>query len=234
MATISKFYLHDVATPNTGTMPTGAFLNSNDSTGDATGARTARDATDVIGAAQTSSTITATANQLAQLWGHRRFVSRPLAAQTIAFSAGLSWTWSWARDENNLNHNLQMRCQIYAWRPSTGLRVGSGAQNLGAGGTEPTVASTEQAENGTFGSGQTDVTISDGDILVFEIFSSFTQSKSSALTDTFYYDGTTEASATSCASFITPNAAITLQTVTAHSLVPPGATKSARTFLLRR
>ena len=209
MATVAKFYLLDAATPNTGTMPTGVFIASSDSTGDATGARTARDATDVAGSSSPDlkSTITAVANTTLQNWGHRRFVSRPLAAQTFASTDG-NWTFSYARSESNTNHNQQIVLHAYPWRPSTGLRVSTGLVNVT--GTEPTAASTEQTESLTAAWSATSVTILDGDILVFEVSTSFTQGMSTAYTDTFNYDGTTEASTTTCASFVTPPAALTL------------------------
>jgi Concanavalin A-like lectin/glucanases superfamily len=216
MATIGKFYFHDAVTPNAGTMPTGAFINSEDVTGDATGARTARAADNTIGALQTSSLVTATANQLAQSWGHRRFVSAPLAAQTFALGDG-NWSWSYARSENNLNHNMIPQIQAYCWRPGTGAQVGTGFIQLI--GSEPTSASTEQTEVITGAWGNGNQAILDGDILVFEIFTNFTQSKSSALTENFYYDGTTEASTTSCASFISPPSPIALLD---PPVTPPG------------
>jgi hypothetical protein len=221
MATILKWYFHDVASPNTGTLPGagtafGAGLANAelDTTGDATGARTARDATDTIGVLQASSLVTATANQLAQTWGHRRFVSRPLAAQTTPTG---NWTLSFARAENNLNHNMATTLNIYAWRPGTGAVVGSALIcSSGGGGTrgaEPTIAATQQAQS--FVNASNAVTLADGDVLVFEIGTAFTQGKSSALTENFFYDGTVEGSATDCASFVTPPSALTLFTAAA-------------------
>lgn len=214
MATISKFYLHDAATTNTGTMPTGAFQFGADVTGDAAGALTARSANAVIGALQTSATITSNADVLAQKWGYRRFVSAPLVAQTFATADG-NWTFSYARSENNLNHNQAVICFVSAWRPSTGARVGAGG--LSITGAEPGSAATQLAESVT-GVWGTSVTILTGDILVFEVADNFTQAMATAYTSTFFYDGTTEASATTCASFITPPAALTLETPSlAHS-----------------
>lgn len=217
MATISKFYFHDATTGNTGTMPGvgNAFqyavdLGSSD-TGEATGAFTARAADDVIGASQTSATITSTANTSVQRWGMRRFVSAPLAAHTFATADG-QWTFSAAGAESSLNHNQSLTLYVYAWRPGTGARVGTSGQSINAISlAEPTSASTEQALSAT-NSWNTSLTISNGDILVFEITDAFIQAMSTAYTSTFYYDGTTEASATSCATFVTPPVALTLFT----------------------
>jgi hypothetical protein len=207
VATISKFYLHDAATPNTGTMPGSgnAFVQSNDTTGDATGARTARAADATIGTAQTSSLITSTANTTAQKWGHRRFVSAPLAAHTFAVADG-SWTFSYARAESNTNHNGQILATISSWRPSTGAFVIFPMVSFSG----TAMASTSEATDSVTGFANSTFSTQDGDILVIEVYDSFTQGMSTAYTSTFYYDGTTEASATSCASFVTPPAALTL------------------------
>lgn len=219
MTTISKFYLLDATTPNTGTMPSGGFIRtdttftSNDQNGDEASALTARDATDVAGASQQTSTITATANTTSQSWGHRRFVSRPLAAHTFATADG-SWTFSYARSESSLNHNQIVKCAVYCWRPSTGAAIGTfGATNdaVVMVGSEPTSAGAQQAEAVTASWGHS-TTIVDGDILVFEVYTVFTQSMGTAYTDSFFYNGATEASTTDCASFVTPPAALTLFT----------------------
>jgi hypothetical protein len=210
MATISKFYLRDAVSPNTGTMPTNspATISGNTPAGDATGASTARDATDIAGTSNPDieSSITANADQLLQTWGHRRFVSRPLTATTFAAADGV-WTFSYARTESNLLHNQAIWCMAYPWRPGSGARVGSAT--LSMVGTEPTVAATEQAESATANWNATQA-ILDGDILVFDVFTLFQQGMSTAYDEQFAYDGTTEASTTSCASFVTPPAPLTL------------------------
>lgn len=218
MATIAKFYLLDAATPNAGTMPSGALRISNTgtaTTGDATGARTARDATDVAGTSNPDieSTITAVADVNQQLWGHRRFVTRPLAAQS---TPGGTWTFSYARSESNLNHNQAVRCVVYRWRPSDSSQSGVLQTFVGA---EPTTAATEQAESIPINF-PTAETLLDGDLLVFDVTTVFTQGMGTAYTEQFAYNGTTEASTTTCASFITPSAALTLSAGGAAAQVP--------------
>lgn len=214
MATISKFYLHDVISSNTGTMPGAgdAFIVQGDNEGQASGARTSRTANDTIGAAQTSVQITALANTSLQRWGYRRYVSSPLAAQTFATADG-NWTFSWASLESNTNHNGAGACHIYLWRPSTGLRIGT----VFAVPSASITSTTQQALSATDTMSGTQA-ILDGDILVFEVSDVFTQSMSTAYTSTFFYDGTTEASTTNCASFVTPPAALTLS-----QAIPPAA-----------
>jgi hypothetical protein len=195
-------------------MPTGDFVvfPHNGAGTDATGARTARDATDVAGASSPDidATGTAGANTLGQTLCLRRFVSRPLAAVTFAAADG-NWTFSYARGESNTSHNGQIRCCIYAWRPSTGLQVGT--RFVECDGTAmAATAETADSVNGVWSGTQA---ILDGDVLVFEVNDVFTQGMSSAYTTFFSYNGTTEASTTTCASFVTPPAALTLFTAAA-------------------
>lgn len=187
-------------------MPTGVFaVSGSDTTGDATGALTSRAANDVIGALQVSTLVTANADTLTQNWGHRRFVSAPLAATTFAAADG-NWTGTWARSESNTNHSGSFSLYVTLWRPSTGARVGT-VRALVSGGV---LLATGELTDNISGAWNGTQAILDGDILVFEVAESFTQSMSTAYTSSFYYDGTTEASTTSCASFVTPPAALTL------------------------
>ncbi len=227
MATISKFYLHDVTSPNTGTMPSNspAVIQGGPlGTGtEAAGNATARDATDVIGTANpdTESSITAQAAATRQVLGHRRFVSRPLAATTFHAADG-SWTFSYARSQSNTNHTSggssgPTVCNVYLWRPSTGAQVGSITVAF-PGGLLTVTAETADSRVASWGGTQA---ILDGDILVFDVCSDFTQGMAVAYTDQFAYNGTIEADTTSCASFITPPAPLTLFTPAGSMLVHP-------------
>lgn len=207
----------DAATPNTGTMPTnspttvaGGVLGTGT---EATGASTARDATDVAGSAQQAATMTAQAVTGVQRLGLRRFVSRPLAAHTFATADG-SWTFSYAGLESNTNHNATFVCAVYVWRPGTGAQVGASWALVTTAGIAPsTTAQAAYSGTGTWNQGGgASVTCQDQDILVFDVYDQFNQGMASAYTSTFDYNGTTEASTTSCASFITPPAALTLYT----------------------
>jgi hypothetical protein len=210
ITTISKFYLLDAATPNTGTMPTSALtITPTSPTGDAAGAYTVRDATDVAGSSNPDieSQITATANSSPQLWGHRRFASRPLAAHAFTTAEG-NWTFSYARSESNLLHNQGIRCRAFLWRPSTGAIVGLKSDGPLFSGAEP-LTTGEEAESVT-ATWFNNNTSADEDILVFDVWTSFTQGMNTAYTDQFAYNGTTEGSTTTCATFVTPPVALTL------------------------
>lgn len=196
MSTVAKFYLHDAATNNTGTLPGASTLDASSPTVTATGASTNRDATGSLGATQTSIAVATNATTSAQSAWHRRFLSYPIAAQTIAAQ---TITFSMACEENNASANYLPTCGVYLWRPSTGTKIGT---LLAVGSISLTEPSTVQiARSGTATS--TSVTALDGDILVFETWrKSNAQGAATTYTDTEYYDGTTEASASSCASFV--------------------------------
>jgi hypothetical protein len=220
MATTAKFYMHNATTTNTGTMPSVSPCRPGKlgAGTEATGATTARAADDVIGSANpdTESSITAEATTNPQRLGHRRFVSAPLAAQSFASGDG-NWTFSFARSESNTNHNGAINCEVYCWRPSSGAEVGgAGAGTVITFNGTTMVATAETAESHTGTSFSQ--TIIDGDILVFDVWSSFGQGMSSAYTDQFAYDGTTEASTTTCASFVTPPAPLTLFTAAVNEI----------------
>lgn len=212
MATISKFYLHDAASPVAGTLPatSPAAISGATVTGDATGAATPRLANDIIGVANpdTKDTVTALANATLQTWGHRRYVSAPLAAHAFTAAEG-NWTFSFAVTQSNTNHNATIKVIVYMWDPVLGVRVGSGTQFVSITPTTFT-GTTQTAKTGTAALGAS-VTTTDGNVLIFDVYTTFTQGMSVAYTENFSYDGTVEASTTTCASFVTPPVALTLQ-----------------------
>lgn len=212
MATISKFYLLDAATPNTGNLPTSAEPITSSwgspETGAAADAYTVRDATDVPGSSNpdVESSFSSNANQNLQRWAHRRFISRPLAAQTIQGGVNGTWTLSYARYESNNAHNQVIICMVRVWRPTALHFVDYTLAYIV--GTEGGLS--EGYESVTDDGRGDDFNINNGDCLVFDILSYFTQSMSTSYTDYFCYDGTTEASTTTCASFVSPPSALTL------------------------
>jgi hypothetical protein len=193
-----KFYFHDATTTDTGTLPNlGTIDTFAISTGAASGAFTNRSMDGTIGTSQASSTITTLATTTTQQWVHRRFLSLPLAAQTIPPG---TWALHFALSESSTNSNFNMqRGLIAVWRPSTGTKVGdiyaidqvtvgleAGTSEIATGGTYSTLA----------------FTLQDGDILVYEAWSQQQQGMATAYTNTYFYDGTTEDSATSNAAYL--------------------------------
>jgi hypothetical protein len=156
-------------------------------------------------------------------------VSRPLAAHTFAAADG-NWTFSFAALESNTNHNGVLFCGVYVWRPSTGAVVGSNGVNI-MGKSLTATGQTAYSDATHAWGASASVTCQDGDILVFDVQDVFTQSMSSAYTSSFAYNGTTEASTTSCASFVTPPAPLTLFTASAAASL---VARPRRTLLATR
>ncbi len=216
MATQQKFYLRDTTTTNTGTMPSnspttqvGGVLGTG---AEAAGNTTARATSAAAGTANpdTKSVCTAqAASGTTQRLGHRRFVTPPLAARTFTTPDG-NWTFSHGGTESNTNHNSgggePFRISIYPWRPSTGARVGTGIIAIS---TTTLTATTETSCTGT-GAWSGTQAILDGDILVYDVYTTFNQGMATAYTDSFSYNGTTEASTTTNAAFVNAPAALTL------------------------
>lgn len=206
----SKFYWHTATTTDTGTLPAaGTTVKSSayDVTGP-TGWDTNRSMDSVLGVSQTSAVFTNPADLNLHGCAFLRFCSAPIAAQTIAAQV---ITVSLARAESNLNSNFNAAVTtVVIWRPSNGSVVGRPTENLAV--LEQTSAGTEEAGTAATAS-STSVTAQDGDIIVIEVGrSSNVQDMGTAYTNTIYYDGTTEASATSCASFIQFATAIVMST----------------------
>jgi hypothetical protein len=196
----TKFYLLDGATSDTGTLP--ASTNSNDTSAAwvssviVTGASTARDANTTISvtAGQRSGVLTTLANTSAQRSLLRRFVSAPLAAQTMTSQ---TITVGAARSESNTNSVFQLGVAIFLWRPGTGAFV----SEVQAAQAQLAATASEVWGTSTFSSNQQSCL--DGDILVFEIWrDNAVQTMGTAYTNTFFYDGTTEGSATTPASYV--------------------------------
>ena len=203
MPTITKFYWHDSSLLLDGTLPGSSSLSAVTPSVAATGDSTNRLMDGNIGKSQVGISINTLAQTTAQTGWFRRFCSEPLAAQTLASG---TWTISFAALESNANSNMLVFFRLYVWRPSTGATVAT-LISASTNSAEPGTTQTALTTTGSQASGQA---IVNGDILVTEIWSSTTQGKASVFSNEVFYDGTTEASTSSCASFITAPAAITL------------------------
>jgi hypothetical protein len=174
-----------------GTYPSGE-QSSAAPTWSATGATTLRMMDPVAGKAQTSIAGTSSASTSAQNGFIGMWVSRPLSgSQTVG---GGTLTINVADAESNTSANFFVNsANIYVWRPSTGAKVGTLTDAIGGGitgsSTEATAASTEQVS--TFTLSTSSVSALDGDVVVVELWASFTQAMATAYTCTTYYDGTT-------------------------------------------
>jgi hypothetical protein len=207
MAT-TTLYFHAATSTVGGTLPSASQsgLTFTGSGGDAQTVN--RSMSPVIGTSQTSIAKTSAASTSASSYYFTKFISPPLEAQTIA---GATWTFQFAAEENNAAANFPVAAAssalpnvcCYVWRPSTGAVV----NNILLGASTATykeAGTTETAITGTF-AGSSVVALA-GDVIVMEIVFTTTQGGATARTDTFFYDGTTAASTSSNAAFLSnPN-----------------------------
>lgn len=192
----TKLYLHDATTTLSGSLPGSSTLDASSPSVTASGASTNRAADTSIGSSQKSISTTNLANTSAQSAWHRRYLSPPLAAQTISAQ---TLTYSLAASENNANSNFNPTIGVYLWRPSSGTKIGVIMAVGTITATEPSTVETATSGTGT----STSQTAIDGDILVIETWrKSVAQGTSTARTSVSYYDGTTEASASNNAAFV--------------------------------
>jgi MSHA biogenesis protein MshQ len=199
-------YFHDAATPNLGTLPATTTLSSTTPNVTATGAGTNRDMDETIGTAQASAALTTLAQMGLQANWFRRFLSRPLAAQTLPTGV---WTIQGGASEANAASNmLPWGAVIKVWRPSTGAVVATLLDNpaLGIVANEPGTTETNRSSSTGSIAG---VAVNDGDVLIIELWADNTQANATARTNTIFYDGTTEGSTTSNAAFLQAPGAIT-------------------------
>lgn len=209
MTTISKFYLHDAATADAGTLPGATTVSLTSPTQTATEASTNRSMDAAIGPGQTSQAVSTTATKSTQGSWYRRFLSAPIAAQTFANNASYTYQVGYSQSNTNSAINSGNLC-LAVWRPSTGAVVGRiyDSVNSTAGGN--TTNTTQQV--GGLGFSGAAVTSQDGDILVLEVWTANAQSMATSYTNTVFYDGTTESSTTNEAAFIEfTSAAVTMQ-----------------------
>ncbi|MGH8633119.1 MAG: DUF6701 domain-containing protein [Burkholderiales bacterium] len=192
-----KFYFHDAATPNVGTLPGATTLSTSFVHSFSTGAGTNRDMNQTIGTAQVSAALTTLAQTSPINGWFRRFLSRPLAAQTLPTGV---WTIQGGASESDANSNmLPWGAVIKVWRPSTGAVVATLLDNPQLGTTE---AGTTETNISSATSSISGVAVLDGDVLVVELWVKNSQSSATAYTNTIFYDGTTEGSTTSNAAYL--------------------------------
>jgi hypothetical protein len=210
-----KFYLHDAATGDTGTLPaSNATVSAK--TAHQTPSLTNKSMDATIGVLQHSVALTTLANTVDQSTPIARFLSAPIAAQTIAVQ---TIGYHFAHQQSNTNSNFDSVCVLAVWRPGTGTVVGRLLDSVSTGLLANGGTTSEAAgSNSQF---STAVTSQDGDVLVAELWRAVTiQGMATAYTDTVFYDGTVDDSATDNAAFILFANDVTM--FTASSAIPPG------------
>lgn len=185
----TKLYFHAASHTLSGSFPAGEQSPTYTPGFTFTNANTLRKMDTTIGTAQSSLTGTSAASTTAQIVFMGFWVSQPLLGpQTFG---GTTWTLNIADAESNLSMNFWMKgCHIYVWRPSAGSRIVSIVENNNIGGTEVTASASEQVTTFTFT--PTSTTAQDGDVIICELWATFTQATATAYTGTIYFDGTTE------------------------------------------
>ena len=147
-----------------------------------------------IGTSQTSIVLTSNATSSLQDYYFTRFVSPALSG--ISSITAQTWTYNIATMESNTSANFpcatqnSVRTVAYVWRPSSQTKVGNIRDNVSDSTTTEGTASTERSHFVTF-AGSLVSSISNGDVICFEVWFSITQLIATAYTDTFYFDGTT-------------------------------------------
>ena len=196
-----KFYLHRTTTTDTGTLPAATATTSANSPAIAPSGLTNMAMDGIIGAsAQTSIAWSTAATTTSQSSPHLRFVSAPLAAQTIGQQT-LALAIGGSCSNTTSAFTAAVTCCV--WRPGTGAVVGrffdSIASVSASAGTSQTNLTISIASGST-----TAVTAAANDILVIEIWrSAGVQSMGTSYTNTLFYDGTTENSTSNDAATIT-------------------------------
>lgn len=196
---MQKFYLHDAATTNTGTLPSGGSSSSSAVT--VTGSGTNRLTNGTPGTLQIAVSFTTLALSGNQGSWVRRFLSPALAP--VTFTSSDQFTLHNAMLQSSTNSGLQANLAIGVWRPSTGTQIGTwmAAFTNVPGLWGPPAGTAETAGSGSRG-GLNTVTLQDGDFLIFDLWTVNNQSAAMGYTNTLYYDGTTDDSATSNAAYI--------------------------------
>lgn len=216
----TRLYLHDATSADTGTLPGGTNVYGLTVTTTATGASTNRSMDTTPGATQVGPTVSSGAVTTTQTVWWRRYLSAPLAAQTIG-SATVTWKGQMAiKTASSSISAWQASMQLSVWRPSTGAKVGTYFDAI-PGAVFATTAEALVGVAGGCSSGSfTTVACSDGDVLVCEISGSVTQGMATAELWTLYYDGTTDDSITSDAAYLTSPTTLTFLTAGAAAPSP--------------
>lgn len=183
-----KLFFHNASNTLTGTFPT-AEQSSRTAVATATGANTLRTMDNRVGVSQASLTATMLNNTNVQDLFMGFFCSQPLyGAQTVG---GGTWRLNVADNESSTNANAWVDgVNIYVWRPSTGVRIGTILDSSNLGGTEPTVASSIQVTTFTFTTSA--VAAQSGDVIICELWEQNQASMGGTYSCIVYFDGTTE------------------------------------------
>jgi len=220
MVALTEWYLHDATFSGSGTYP-GATSQSATSPGvTVSGASTNRtmDGTKGTGAqtlvAGASLAQTATQN----IW-FRRFISPPLAAQTIPAGTGLTGiAGGFLVSNSNASGVFPSYPVVYIWRPSTGAIVGKLLDTVTAGGSVG--VGTSETWNISGFQNTSALAILDGDVLVCELWMHGTQGMATSYNWSVGYGSTTEYPNTTGGAITTPATALFTPSITLYAPTP--------------
>lgn len=167
--------------------------------------------TSIGAAAQTSYAYNTQNVTTAQQQPLLRWVSPPLAAQSLAASQSITVQLGFST--SNTISAFQWCFSLYLWRPSTGALV----SRITDCQTSSSSATTSETNSSVVMSGANvaAATALDGDVLVLDVWRNTTvQTMGTQYVNNIFYDGTTEGSATNNAAFLNFANTITFQSVT--------------------
>lgn len=149
-----------------------------------------------IGTAQASLANTSLANTSTNNYYVSRWVSPKLKTTTINAN---TWTYNFAALESAAQANFPVsgtsqpvRVHCYVWKTSNGTKTGTILDGNASSTYNEAGTVNITSEHGTFSGSQVTGATVDDDIIIFEAWFITTQANSTARTQTFYYDGTTE------------------------------------------
>src|SRR5262252_9240741 len=203
----NTLYLHLTSAVNKGTLPANnadisakaAYVTPGASNGTATTPLLANHTLDTnLGTAQQVQTYTTFAGTVAQQQPLIRFVSMPLAAQTIGGTIGFYG----ASSASNAASAFSVTWCLGVWRPSTGVLVGMLYDGVNLGQGTATVGSSETTF-GMSGVVPASVPMQDGDVLVLEVWrNNNAQTMATSYTNSFFFDGNTIGSSSNCSAYL--------------------------------
>jgi hypothetical protein len=165
---------------------------------------------EAIGGGQAGLVINSNAVTSLQNMYYSRFVSDTL---DMASLPAQTWTYNFATTQTSTSGNFPVsgankavRVNCYVWRPSNQTKIGTVLDGDTALIYDEIAANVERVGHGTF-SGAAVNSMSNGDVLVFEVWFRVTQATAASYTFTWHYNGTTantakNANASNHASFV--------------------------------
>lgn len=189
----TRLYFHAASSTVSGTLPT-TEQSSLTSNKDVDAQTVNRSMSTTIGSSVATLTLTSNGTTSAQNYYFSKFISAPINQTSIAAN---TWTYAFATRESGATANFPVSgsgqvvyINVYVWRPSNGTKVGT----ILDGNTAPNVregTANQQMYRLVNFAGSSVGSVSNGDVIVCEIWFQVTQGSTNVLTDEWFYDGGT-------------------------------------------